>query len=382
MLAVFVITFVYLLFIWIVFFKLKLLRLTPTWGVVSGFFLLHLVFVPLVGMRFVAPVSEEVRVVRHTVQITPRLSEPTLVEGVLVEEGQRVKKGDALIVFDKSLYQFKVDEARAALEAAKQNVKVLQADVDVATASVMSAKADLTYKQGQADNFAELVAKGVGRKEDADHWKADAISATATVHEAEERLTRAQVAYDSNVDGVNTQVAEAEARLNQALFYLAHTTIRAPEDGTIVNLQVQPGMVAGIVRFGAIASFIVERDPYLLAMYRQENLMFVKPGQKALVALNLYPGKHFEAEVQSIWWASGKGQLMPSGQLPTFADGPPEPEARLPVQLVLKDPSIRLPIGAEGASLVLTNESSPFTWVGQIALRTYTWSRWLYPLPF
>jgi len=73
---------------------------------------------------------------------------------------------------------------------------------------------------------------------------------------------------------------------------------------------------------------------------------------------------------------------MPSGQLPTFADGPPEPEARLPVQIVLKDPSIRLPIGAEGASLILTNEKSPFTWVGQIALRTYTWSRWLYPLPF
>jgi len=382
MIAVFVITIVYILFIWLVFFKLKWLRLTPTWGVVSGFFLLHLIFVPLVGMRFVAPVSEDVRVVRNTVQIIPRLPEPTVVEEVLVKEGQAVKKGDPLFVFDKHLYQYKVNEAQAELEAARQNVKVLQADIDVAQASLESAKADFTYKDGQAKNFAELVSKGVGRKEDADRWQADAVSAQANVSEAQERLKRAQIAFDSQIDGVNTQVVRAEAQLAQAQYYLAHTTISAPEDGTIVNLQVQPGMVAGIVRVGAIASFIVDRDPYILAMYRQENLQFVKPGQKVLVALNLYPGKHFEAEVRSIWWASGRGQLLPSGQLPTFPDGPPDPEVRLPVQLVLKDPSVRLPIGAEGASLILTNESSPFTWMGQIALRTYTWSRWLYPLPF
>jgi multidrug resistance efflux pump len=382
MIAVFAITVLYLLFIWIVFFKLKWLRLTPTWGVISGFFLLHLIFVPLVGMRFIAPVSEDVRVVRQTIQIVPRLPEPTRVEAVLVREGQPVKKGDPLFVFDKHLYQFKVNEAQAALEAAKQNVKVLQADVDVAQASVKSATGELTYKQGQAQNFADLVKKGVGRKEDADRWQADAITAQANVSEAGERLKRAQIAYGSQINGVNTQVVEAEAQLEQAKYYLEQTTIYAPDDGTIVNLQVQEGMVAGIVRIGAIASFILDRDPYILATYRQENLKFVRPGQKALVALNLYPGKHFAAEVQGIWWASGRGQLLPSGQLPTFPDGSPEPEARLPVQLVLKDPNIRLPIGAEGASLILTNEASPFTWMGQIALRTYTWSRWLYPLPF
>jgi multidrug resistance efflux pump len=382
MLAVFVITFFYILFIWIVFFKLKWLRLTPAWGVVSGFFLLHLVFVPLVGMRFVAPISEDVRIVRPTIQIIPRLPEPTRVEGVLVKEGQSVKKGDALFVFDKSLYQYKVTEAQAALETAKQNVKVLEADVEVAKSAVVSAKADLAYKKGQAENFADLVKKGVGRKEEADRWRAEAITAAADVREAEARLKRAQVVYGSQINGVNTQVIEAQSQLEQADYYLAQTTIYAPEDGTIINLQVQEGMIAGIVRIGAIASFIVERDPYILAGYRQEYLKFVRPGQKALVALNLYPGKHFVAEVKSIWWASGRGQMLPSGNLPIFPDDPAYPEARLPVQLVIKDPNVRLPIGAEGASLILTNEKSPFTWLGQIALRTYTWSRWLYPLPF
>jgi hypothetical protein len=150
----------------------------------------------------------------------------------------------------------------------------------------------------------------------------------------------------------------------------------------IVNLQVQPGMIAGIVRAGAIASFIADRDPYLLAMYRQENLKYIKPGQDALIALNLRPGGTFKAKVKNIWWASGRGQLLPSGDLPQFADLPKYPEGRLAVQLVLEETPADLPIGAEGAALILTNGKSPFTWVGQVALRTYTWGRYLYPLPF
>ncbi|MCB1994103.1 MAG: biotin/lipoyl-binding protein, partial [Geminicoccaceae bacterium] len=135
MLAVVAITFLYLLFIWVVFFKLKWLRLTPTWGVVSGFFLLHLVLVPMVGMRFFAPLSTDLRVVRHTVQIVPRLPEPTLVEAILVAQNQPVEKGTPLFVLDKRPYQYQLDQAKAALAAAKQNVLILQADVAVAAAS-------------------------------------------------------------------------------------------------------------------------------------------------------------------------------------------------------------------------------------------------------
>jgi multidrug resistance efflux pump len=48
-------------------------------------------------------------------------------------------------------------------------------------------------------------------------------------------------------------------------------------------------MVAGDVRFGAIAAFVCEADRYLLATYYQENLKYVKSGQPVEVALDLYP---------------------------------------------------------------------------------------------
>jgi multidrug resistance efflux pump len=382
MLAVVAITVVYLLFIWLVFIKLKWLRLTPVWGVISAFFLVHLFFVPLIGMRFVAPVSNDVVLVRSTVQITPRLEEPTLVTEVLVTEGQRVEKGDPLIRLDRSIYAYQVQQATAVLAEAKQNVKILAADVDVAMQDVVRAEASLAFKVAESDRYARLVQSRAASVEDAQRRATEVEEAQAELDVAKANVARAEAAYGSQIDGVNTGVLQAEAALRQAQFYLDQTEIRAPDDGMIVNLQVQPGMVAGTVRAGAIASFIFDRDPYLLAMYRQENLLYLEPGQDALVALNLYPGKVFKAKVEDIWWASGRGQLTPSGNLPVFRDLPAFPEGRMAVQLTFEEMPPNLPIGAEGAALILTDESNPFTWIGHVALRTYAYARWVYPVPF
>ena len=83
-----------------------------------------------------------------------------------------------------------------------------------------------------------------------------------------------------------------------------------------MNLQVRPGMVAGDVRFGAIASFICDANRYLLANFFQENLKYVKPGQPVEVALDLYPGQIWPGKVEAIWQGSGAGQMFPSGTLP------------------------------------------------------------------
>lgn len=381
MLAVVAITVLYLAFVWLVFLKFKWLRLTPVWGFISLYFILHLTLVPLIGMRFISPYTKDVVVVRHTIQITPRLPEPTLVERILVEEGQPVKKGDALFMFDRSLYEYQVNEAEAVLESAKQNVLVLEADVQVAREAVARAQAELDYRQIEANRYTQLASQGAAPKEEAQRWEAHVAVGQADVASAKAQLARAEAAYGAQIDGVNTQVIEAQAQLQQAQYFLSQTVIYAPADGKIVNLQVQEGMVAGIVRFGAIASFIVDDDPYLLAMYRQENLQFVEPGQPVLVALNIYPGKTLKATVKDIWWASGRGQFLPSGTLPIFPDAMENPEARMPVQITFDDPSVNLPIGAEGAALILTDEENAFTWVGQIALRAYTWGRYVYPFP-
>lgn len=380
MAGVFAITFVYLTFVWTVFFKFKWMRFTPTWGLISAFFLLHLLIVPLVGTRMQSPFTTDVRVVRHTVQLVPRLPEQTLVTEVRVSENMPVKKGDTLFVFDKTLYQAQFDAAEAAVVAANQNVEILQADIAVAGDSVDRAQAELDFALVQQERFATLAEQRAGSQESADEWTSRVISAEASLAEAMEQKKRAELAYASQIDGVNTTVIQAEAELTQAQYFLEQTELKAPHDGIIVNLQVQEGMVSGVLRVGAIASLIVDDDPYVLAAYRQENLMNVREGQPVVIALNNYPGQHFTGKVEEIWWASRRGQFLPSGDLPLFPDIPIHTEVRLPVKITLDDPTVRLPIGGGGATLILTSDS-PFTWLGQISLRTYTWARWVYPLP-
>jgi Multidrug resistance efflux pump len=57
---------------------------------------------------------------------------------------------------------------------------------------------------------------------------------------------RANLRYDSQIGGVNTTVADVQANLELAQYYLENTTLVAPEDGLIINLQVRPGVVAAI----------------------------------------------------------------------------------------------------------------------------------------
>src|SRR5208337_4374040 len=96
-------------------------------------------------------------------------------------------------------------------------------------------------------------------------------------------------------------------------------------------------------------AFIVDSDRYLLASFTQETLKYVKVGQSAEVALDLYHGQVFEAKVDSIWWANGEGQYLPSDIIPKFSpQDPTMPQGEFAVKLYLDHPSrVGLPIGAK-----------------------------------
>jgi multidrug resistance efflux pump len=407
-----------------------------------------LIFV--IGLRFVTPYSTDGKVVQHTIQLIPRLPEPTLVTGVLVEPNVPVKKGQPLFQFDKRPYQYKVDGLKAELAAARQRVLELKADLDAASQNVAKAEgqralarsslaaatagvaeAKARAKQGLAKStlkIAQGVAKGdvnaisklrldqarqmlaetdaavkvalahEARARVAADQEAEAAikvalanedkarvayeqEAVAVVKVAQARETKARLAYTSQIDGENTTVARIKADLAQAEYYLDNTTMVAPEDGYVINLQVRPGMVSGIVRLGAIASFVVDAGRYVLATYNQENLKYVKDGQEVEVALDLYPGQIFKGKVKSIWQGTGQGQYLPSGDLPKF-NPPPEgaPQGRFAVQIVLEGDQSQFPIGTQGAVAIYTTTTGGFPALRRIGIRGRTWANFLYPL--
>jgi multidrug resistance efflux pump len=370
---------------WLVFFKLKLLRLTPGWGIVFAFVVLHLFLVFLIGLRFVTPNSANATMVQRTIQLIPRLPEPTLVTAVLVEENVLVKKDQPLFQFDRRPYQYKVEQIEAQLAEAKQNVLVLWADVEVATQKVKKAEVELGYELYQKTIFDKLARQQAVREEDVVQRNTRVNSAQATTNEATAELERARLKYKSEIDGINTTVANLAAQLQLAQYYLDNTTLVAPEDGRIINLQVRPGMVSGIYRIGGIAALIADHDRYLLATFYQENLKYVRPGQPVEVSFDLYPGQIFAGRVDSIWRASGTGQYLPSDEIPKFQQPPPNvPQGQYAVKIVLEDPDpLKFPIGAQGIAAIYTGgEHGAWAALRKISIRAHSWFNWLYPINF
>jgi multidrug resistance efflux pump len=378
------ITFVFISFVYLVFFRFKWLKFNAAWGILSAFFAVHIFLIFIIGLRFVAPYSANMKVVQHTIQLVPRLPEPTLVTAVLVKPDVPVKKGQPLFQFDRRPYEYqvrqleaqlkaalasaesakyKVEQLKAGLASANQDVRMYKADLDASEQKVKKTKSDLDYAKYQQQLSQGLAQKGAGPEEDAQKWQAQMNANEAAVMEATAEAERSRLKYQSQWEGVNTTVAGANAQLKEseaaqkqvaatiqslkaqletANYYLDNTLMVAPEDGHIVNLQVQAGMVSGIIRVGGIASFIVDSDRYMLASFSQQTLKYVKVGQPVEVALDLYPGQVFEAKVDSIWWANGEGQYIPSDVIPTFYPADPkQPQGEFAVKIYPDNPSQR-----------------------------------------
>jgi len=381
MLFGFVLLFGYAFVVWLVFFKFKWMKFTIPWAIVSASVGLHLLIIFLIGLRFVSPLATEAIMVQHTIQLTPRLSEPTLVTAVLVKPDEPVKKGQPLFQFDRRPYQFKVDQLEASLAAAKQNVLILKNDIQIYADKIRKLQSELEYARYQQKLSGDLAKKGAGPEEDARKWASQVATKEAAISEARAEETRARLEYTSEIAGVNTRVAQVQADLDQARYYLDNTLMVAPEDGYIINLQVRPGMVAGEVRFGAIASFVCDADRYFRAQFFQENLKYVKPGQPVEAAIDLYPGQIFTGRVETIWQGSGAGQMLPSGVLPDFSYVPADsPQGQFAVIIRLDDEDqSKFPIGTQGRAAIYTNVDSGFVFLRKIGIRAYSWFNWLYP---
>ena len=109
----------------------------------------------------------------------------------------------------------------------------------------------------------------------------------------------------------------------------------------------------------------------------------MKASQPVEFALDLYPGQVFEAKVDSVWWANGEGQYLPSDEIPKFYPAAPDqPQGLFAVKIYPNNPSlVGLPIGAQGAAAIYTKNGA-WAALRKITIRIHSWFNWLYPMPF
>ncbi len=164
------------------------------------------------------------------------------------------------------------------------------------------------------------------------------------------------------------QVETTRAQLENARWNLSQTTVRAPADGTMVNVMLRPGFFVAGMPFNEVMTF-VDTQYQVFALYAQNELHQVAPGNEAEITLDTYPGRIVKAHVDSVIWAQSQGQLDASGDLARTTITPPP--GRFPVKLLIgeHDKDLFLAAGARGEAAIYTEHLTLIHLVRKVILR-------------
>ena len=343
---------IYSFFVWLIFIKLKWLPWNKTSQVT-------VVIIPIVALtalilllNIVAPSSADVRVIKYVVQVVPQVR--GMVTEVPVEGNAPVRRGDVLFRIDPTPFQLRVDALTAQLATAEASVRELNEQLAQATGRSESIRAQLNLQRMRVQQNRELVDAGAGDRFALEQAEAlvEQLEAELAANIAAEAQVRARLG--ATVGDDQAEVARIRADLATATWELDQTVFYAPADGTVINLQLRPGQLATALGAIPVMSF-VEDEFQVIALYNQNELHQVKPGDEAEIALKTYPGRIIKATVHSIVWAQGQGQLAMSGTVPQTGYEP-LPPGRFAVRLDIaeEDREIFLAAGAYGHGAIYT----------------------------
>ena len=276
---------------------------------------------------------------------------------VRVREGDSVNAGDVIAILDDAQIRAREDQAQAALsgaeakgDAARQQIAVLQQQLDQSQLQVgqskfdtegriKQAEADLATAQSELaqqqaayqiaafdkDAYTRLAKSGAVSERQglqaattADQQAAVVAASKRRVEAAQAELTTAQATRsnpgirESQVALVRRQIAEQQAELasaaaqtQQARAQLAEAednrndlTIRAPFTGTVVTRAAEPGEV--IPAGTAVITLLDLSKVYLRGFVPEGQIGKVKVGQAARVYLDSNPQKPVDATVSRI----------------------------------------------------------------------------------
>lgn len=291
------------------------------------------------------------------VTIAPKAS--GYVVKLLVNDNQRVRKGDLLVEIDPSDNRAQREQAQAQLGLAVAQLHQAQAQLALSRvqypaqrdqALADQAKAEANLLNAQADYRRQRgVDPRATSQRNIDSASAQLRSAQAQLQSAKAQVEVAsQVALqirqqETNVEARQQQVEQAKAQLSTADLNLSYTQVRAPYDGFITKRNVQLGT---LVQAGSSLFSLVSPDIWITANFKESQLERMNPGDKVEISVDAWPDMKLEGHVDSIQMGSGS----------RFSTFPSENATgnyvkivqRVPVKIVIDkglDPNHPLPLG-------------------------------------
>jgi HlyD family secretion protein len=238
----------------------------------------------------------------------------------------QVKKGQVIARIDPEIFEAKVHQAIAQVEAARASVLNQQAAVEKTRADLENARAALAAARAQTaksqvtvvdsrrtlGRSRDLRQRGLIAQADEDTAQAAYDSAVAQI-EASKAQEQAQLSSvraaeaqlkvsEAMLKNAMAQVAQSEAALRQAQVDLDRTFIRAPVDGVVVGRSVDVGQTVA-ASLSAPTLFTIAQDLRNMQVdtnVDEADVGRVKLGQAATFTVDSFPGRTFTGEVVQI----------------------------------------------------------------------------------
>jgi HlyD family secretion protein len=190
---------------------------------------------------------------------------------VNVVDGQQVKEGDVLVKINPDLYESAITRARAAVNSAKAGLA--QSSVALDEAKKLWARNKVLFEKGAISE-----------------QEYDAAQRAISVAELQE-------------ESAKYQLQSAEANLDEAYKNLKRTTIIAPIDGTVTQLDVELGerVVGTATMTGTEMLRIADLNTMeVLVEVNENDIVKITKGDTALIEVDAFLGNSFRGVVSEI----------------------------------------------------------------------------------
>jgi len=330
----------------------------------------------ILAMNYNHPFSREGRFYFTTTPIIPTVS-GRVVE-VPVQPGMKLQAGDVLFKIDPLRYENAVKALEAQLADARQASEQLKAAAATARQKAVAAKADRDAAEDLYARSKQLLGSGAIAEAQFKQAEEKFFAARSQQEAAEAETLRAELDATSAIEGVNTDVARLQAQLDTARYDLEQTVVRAPTNGSVIQMFLRPGMYVVPMPLRPVMIFMHDEKSVFAAAFLQNSAQRIIEGADAEVILPSVPGRFFKGKVAKASAYIPQGQLQPTGTLiaPEQISG----AGRVIVEIDIDDDlsAFNIPPGSIGNAAIYTHHMHHLSILRKVLLRMKSWTNYIF----
>ena len=224
-----------------------------------------------------------------------------VIKRVLIQRGQQVRKGAALVELDTRDASAQLENAEAQIQQAKAQLRLLdQGGPSVERAQIEGdierAKLDLQVAQKEHASLQRLAAKQAATQVEVNAARQRADQLQLQIQALEQRRAALVAPPDKEIAQAKLEQAETAARLARA--NLALSTVSAPIDGIVYQFDLRIG---SFVNAGDLIANIGRLDRVRVVVYVDEpELGRVHEGQPVVITWDAMPDRQWKGVVDKL----------------------------------------------------------------------------------